>query len=74
MNYLLLFLTVLIAFTRGMIFVFYLIFVRVSLRISHILSKILGKYRRMDKVFGTLGKIPDQVYQEIKAEEDNEDY
>ncbi len=72
MNYLLLFLTGVIAFTWGMIFAFYLIFVRASLRISHILSKILGKDISIDEVFETLGHILDQVYQDMKSKEDNE--
>jgi hypothetical protein len=73
MNYLLLFLTGLIAFTWGMIFAFYLIFVRASLRISHILSKILGKDISIDEVFETLGRILNQAYQDMKDKEDNED-
>ena len=73
MNYLLLFLTGLIAFTWGMIFAFYLIFVRASFRISHILSKILGKDITIDEVFETLGKILDQAYQDMKIKENNED-
>jgi len=73
MNYLLLFLTGVISFTWGMIFAFYLIFVRTSLRISHILSKILCKDISIDEVFETLGRILNQAYQDMKDKEDNED-
>lgn len=72
MNYLLLFLTGLISFTWGMLFAFYLIFVRASLRISHILSKILDRDISIDEVFETLGKILTQAYQDIKTKGENE--
>ena len=74
MNYLLLFLIGLIVYTWSMIFAFYLIFVFAFLRISHILSKILGKDSGMNKFFKTIGGILDRTYQEIKAKEHNEDY
>jgi len=74
MNYALLFLTGLIAFTWGMIFAFYLIFVRASLRLSHVLSKILGKDISIEEVFEILGQILDQAYQDMKAKEDYEDF
>lgn len=73
MDYLLVFLTGLIAFTWCMIFAFYLVSVRASMGISHILSQILGKDISMDEVLATLGRIIDQAYQDMKAKEDNED-
>jgi len=57
-----------------MIFAFYLIFVRASLRLSHVLSKILGKDISIEEVFEILGQILDQAYQDMKAKEDYEDF
>jgi hypothetical protein len=72
MNYLLIFLTGLVAFTWGMIFAFYLIFVRASLRITNLLSKILCKDISIEEVFETLRHIIDRAYQDMKSKENNE--
>jgi len=73
MNYFLLFLTGLIAFTWGIVFAFYLIFVCASLRIFHILAPILCEDISKKKACETLNQIINQPYQFMKYKEDNED-
>jgi hypothetical protein len=66
MNYLLISMTALVAFTWGMLFAFYLIFVRTATRLSRLLSSVTGEDVSMDEVYQTLKNIIDKAYEDMK--------
>ncbi len=68
MDYLLLFMTGLVAFTWGMLFAFYLIFVRTATRVSRLLTRITGKDVSIDEVYQTLQNMIDKAYEDLKKE------
>ena len=69
MNYLLLFLTALLAFAYGMLFAFWLIFARTASRLASLLSSVTGKEVTLEEVYQTLKNIIDKAYEEMKREE-----
>ncbi len=69
MNYTLLTLTALLAFTWGMLFAFWLIFARTASRLASLLSKITGKEVTLEEVYQTLKNIIDRAYEEMKRGE-----
>jgi len=69
MNYLLLLLTALLAFTWGMLFAFWLIFARTANRLASLLSRVTGKEVSLDEVYQTIKNIIDKAYEEMKREE-----
>jgi len=68
MNYLLLLLTALLAFTWGMLFAFWLIFARTAHRLASLLSSITGKEVSLEEVYQTLKNIIDKAYEEMRRE------
>ncbi|RLF43897.1 MAG: hypothetical protein DRN17_05465 [Thermoplasmata archaeon] len=66
MNYLLIFMTALVAFTWGMLFAFYLIFVRTATRLSRLLSRFTGDDVSMEEVYQTFKNIIDKAYEDLK--------
>ncbi|KAA0002330.1 MAG: hypothetical protein FE048_04010 [Thermoplasmata archaeon] len=68
MNYLLIIMTALVAFTWGMLFAFYLIFVRTATRLSRLLSRITGKEVSIEEVYQTIKNIIDKAYEDLKKE------
>ena len=68
MNYLLIFMTALVAFTWGMLFAFYLIFVRTATRLSRLLSRITGKEVSIEEVYQTIKNMIDKAYEDLKKE------
>jgi len=66
MNYLIIVMTALVAFTWGMLFAFYLIFVRTATRLSRLLSRLTGEEVSMDEVYQTLKNIIDKAYEDLK--------
>ena len=72
MNYLLLLMTALVAFTWGMLFAFWLIFARTASRLAKLLERATGKDVGIEEVYQTLKNIIDKAYEELKRRE-NED-
>ncbi len=68
MNYLLIFMTALVAFTWGMLFAFYLIFVRTATRLSRLLSRFTGKEVSIEEVYQTIKNIIDKAYEDLRKE------
>ncbi len=68
MDYLLFFMTGLVAFIWGMLFAFYLIFVRTATRVSRLLTRITGKDVSIDEVYQTLQNMIDKAYEDLKKE------
>ena len=68
MNYLLLVMTGLVAFTWGMLFAFYLIFVRTATRVSRLLTRITAKDVSIDEVYQTLQHMIDKAYEDLQKE------
>lgn len=68
MDYLLLLMTGLVAFIWGMLFAFYLIFVRTASRVSRLLTRITGKDVSIDEVYQTLQNMIDKAYEDLKKE------
>ncbi len=69
MDYPLILVTALMAFSWGMLFAFWLIFARTASRIASLLSRITGKEVTLEEVYQTLKNIIDKAYQEMKREE-----
>ncbi|MCD6171917.1 MAG: hypothetical protein J7J36_05875 [Thermoplasmata archaeon] len=72
MNYLLILMTALVAFTWGMLFAFWLIFVRTANRLAGLLKKATGKDVNMEEIYQTIKNIVDKAYEEMR-EKKNED-
>jgi len=72
MNYLLILMTALVAFTWGMLFAFWLIFVRTANRLAGLLKKATGKDVNMEEIYQTIKNIVDKAYEETR-EKKNED-
>ncbi len=68
MDYLLFFMTGLVAFIWAMLFAFYLIFVRTATRVSRLLTRITGKDVSIDEVYQTLQNMIDKAYEDLKKE------
>ncbi len=60
--------TGLVAFIWGMLFAFYLIFVRTATRVSRLLTRITGKDVSIDEVYQTLQNMIDKAYEDLKKE------
>ena len=60
--------TALVAFTWGMLFAFYLIFVRTATRLSRLLSRITGKEVSIEEVYQTIKNMIDKAYEDLKKE------
>ncbi|MCD6512427.1 MAG: hypothetical protein J7K61_02350 [Thermoplasmata archaeon] len=69
MNYLLIAMTALVAFTWGMLFAFWLIFARTASRIAKLLEKTTGKEINMEEFFQMIENIIDRAYEEMKRNE-----
>ena len=69
MNYLLILMTALVAFTWGMLFAFWLIFARTASRLAKLLEKATGKDVGIEEVYQTLKNIIDKAYEELKRGE-----
>lgn len=69
MNYLLLLMTALVAFTWGMLFAFWLIFARTASRLAKLLEKATGKDVEVEEIYQTLKNIIDKAYEELKGQE-----
>lgn len=72
MNYVILLLTALVAFTWGMLLAFYLIFVHTATKLSHLLSRMTGEDVDIDEAYQTIKKIIDRAYEDLKKEERDE--
>jgi hypothetical protein len=68
MNYLLIVMTGIVAFTWGMLFAFYLIFVRTSVRLTRLLSRLTGATISIDEVYTTIQLMIDDAYDNLKKE------
>ena len=66
MNYLLILMTALVAFTWGMLFAFWLIFIRTATRLANLLKKVTGKDVNMEEIYQTIKNIVDKAYEEMK--------
>jgi len=60
--------TALVAFTWGMLFAFYLIFVRTATRLSRLLSRFTGKEVSIEEVYQTIKNIIDKAYGDLRKE------
>jgi len=60
--------TALVAFTWGMLFAFYLIFVRTATRLSRLLSRFTGKEVSIEEVYQTIKNIIDKAYEDLRKE------
>ena len=60
--------TGLIAFTWGMLFAFYLIFVRSTIRLTRLLSRLTGTKISIDEVYNTIKIMIDDAYENLKKE------
>ncbi|HHO57008.1 MAG TPA: hypothetical protein ENJ70_00465 [Thermoplasmatales archaeon] len=69
MDYALIFVTALMAFSWGMLFAFWLIFARTASRVASLLSRITGKEVTLEEVYQTLKNIIDKAYEEMRREE-----
>jgi len=69
MDYLLILVTALMAFSWGMLFAFWLIFARTASRVASLLSSITGKEVSLEDAYQTLKNIIDRAYEEMKREE-----
>lgn len=71
MNYILIAMTALVAFTWGMLFAFWLIFARTASRIAKLLEKTTGKEINMEEFFQMIENIIDRAYEEMKKNENS---
>ncbi len=69
MNYLLLLMTALVAFTWGMLFAFWLIFARTASRLAKLLERATGRNVDIEEIYQTLKNIIDKAYEELKEKE-----
>ncbi len=70
MNYTLLLLAVLLAFTWGMLFAFWLIFARTARRLSYFIKEISKEELTLEETYQLIKKIIDKAYEEIKKGKD----
>ncbi|MBC7128176.1 MAG: hypothetical protein H5T45_00375 [Thermoplasmatales archaeon] len=66
MNYLLLLLTALLAFTWGMLFAFWLIFARTASKLSYLIEEISKGELKLEEVYQLIKNVIDKAYEEIK--------
>jgi len=66
MNYLLLLLTALLAFTWGMVFAFWLIFARTASKLSSLIEEISKGELKLEEVYQLIKNVIDKAYEEIK--------
>ena len=69
MNYLLLFLAILVAFSWGMLFALWLIFARTGKRLAKMLERFTGQSVTLEEVYTTFKNILDNAYKELQNEE-----
>ena len=69
MNYLLILMTALVAFTWGMLFAFWLIFARTASRLAKLLERMTGKEVSIEEIYQTIKNIIDKAYDEMKENE-----
>ncbi|MEM2387674.1 MAG: hypothetical protein QXW78_00915 [Candidatus Thermoplasmatota archaeon] len=70
MNYLLLLLTALLAFTWGMLFAFWLIFARAASKLSSLIEEISKGELNLEEVYQLVKNAIDKAYEEIKKGKD----
>lgn len=70
MNYLLLLLTALLAFTWGMLFAFWLIFARTASKLSSLIEEISKGELNLEEVYQLVKNAIDKAYEEIKKGKD----
>ncbi|MBC7080716.1 MAG: hypothetical protein H5T44_00455 [Thermoplasmatales archaeon] len=68
MNYTLLLLTALLAFTWGMLFAFWLVFARTAKKLSRLIEEISKGQLTLEETYQLVKRIIDKAYEEIKKD------